>query len=85
MVAGVVAGAEEPFYVIDLDAAKERLALWRSLLPGVEPHYAVKYSSDAALILALAAEGVGFDCASASRSRRPHARRAARASSTPTR
>ena len=66
MVAGVVAGAEEPFYVVDLDAAKERLALWRSLLPGVEPHYAVKCNGDAALILTLAAEGVGFDCASAS-------------------
>ena len=65
MVAGVVAGAEEPFYVVDLDAAKERLALWRSLLPGVEPHYAVKCNGDAALILTLAAEGVGFDCASA--------------------
>ena len=66
MVAGVVAGAEEPFYVVDLDAAKERLALWRSLLPGVEPHYAVKCNGDAALLLTLAAEGVGFDCASAS-------------------
>ena len=66
MVAGVVAGAEEPFYAGDLDAAKERLALWRSLLPGVEPHYAVKCNGDAALILTLAAEGVGFDCASAS-------------------
>ena len=66
MMRGVSAGAEEPFYVIDLEAAKERLALWRTLLPNVEPHYAAKCNGDAALLLTLAAEGVGFDCASAS-------------------
>ena len=65
MLHGVASGAEEPFYVVDLDAAKERLKLWRALLPDVEPHYAAKCNGDAALLLTLAAEGVGFDCASA--------------------
>ena len=46
MMRGVTAGAEEPFYVIDLEAAKERLALWRSLLPNVEPHYAAKCNGE---------------------------------------
>ena len=64
MLRGVSAGAEEPFYVIDLNAATERLAHWRALLPDVEPFYAAKCNGDPALLLTLAHAGVGFDCAS---------------------
>ena len=62
---GVRAGAAEPFYAIDLHAALAKLALWRALLPNVEPFYAVKCNGDPALLLTLANAGVGFDCASA--------------------
>ena len=61
---GVASGQQEPFYLVDLDAALDRLALWRSELPDIEPHYAVKCNGDPALLLSLAHAGVGFDCAS---------------------
>lgn len=61
---GIDAGATEPFYIIDLHAALEKLALWRALLPDVEPFYAYKCNGDAALVYTLANAGVGFDCAS---------------------
>ena len=64
LLAGVAAGAEEPFYVVDLQVATERLALWRALLPDIEPHYAAKCNGDPALLLTLAHGGCGFDCAS---------------------
>ena len=60
----VAGGVQEPFYVIDLAAATERLALWRSELPEIHPHYAVKCNGDPALLLTLAHAGVSFDCAS---------------------
>lgn len=64
MLAGVAAGQENPFYVVDLGAALEKLTMWREHLPEVEPHYAVKCNGDPALLLTLAHAGVGFDCAS---------------------
>lgn len=64
MAKGVATGVQEPFYTIDLGAALERLALWRSELPNIEPHYAVKCNGDPALLLTLANAGLGFDCAS---------------------
>jgi len=65
MLSAIEAGVEEPFYVVDLHAALDKLALWRRELPAVEPHYAVKCNSDQALLLALAQAGCNFDCASA--------------------
>ena len=61
---GVASGAEDPFYVIDLERALERLAMWRAELPEIEPFYAVKCNGDPALLLTLAHQGVNFDCAS---------------------
>ena len=57
-------GAEEPFYVVDLNSAVERLQLWRALLPDVQPFYAVKCNPDALLLSTLAVHGASFDCAS---------------------
>ena len=57
-------GAEEPFYVVDLNSAVERLQLWRALLPDVQPFYAVKCNPDALLLSTLAVHGANFDCAS---------------------
>lgn len=64
MLAGVSSGQENPFFVIDLGAALDRLSLWREHLPDIHPHYAVKCNGDPALLLTLANAGVGFDCAS---------------------
>lgn len=57
-------GAEDPFYVVDLDSAVARLQLWRSLLPDVAPYYAVKCNPDTLMLSTLALHGVNFDCAS---------------------
>jgi len=57
-------GAEDPFYVIDLHAARDKCALWRALLPEVQPFYAVKCNPDPLLLAVLAEEGLNFDCAS---------------------
>jgi len=60
----VARGAEDPFFVVDIGAALDRLSLWRELLPEVEPFYAVKCCPDPTLLYALAQAGMGFDCAS---------------------
>jgi ornithine decarboxylase len=60
----ISAGAEDPFFVVDLDAVLARVHKWYDLLPGVEPFYAVKCQPDVELIRTLASAGVNFDCAS---------------------
>lgn len=60
-----------PVGLLDLAAVERRADLWRSLLPRVEPFYAVKCNPDPALLRALFVKwqefGVGgFDCASPS-------------------
>ncbi|KAL3931346.1 MAG: hypothetical protein SGPRY_001162, partial [Prymnesium sp.] len=64
MLAHVAQGAEEPFFIVDVGAALDRLSLWRRLLPEVMPFYAVKCCPDPVLLYALAEAGMGFDCAS---------------------
>jgi len=64
MLSQVAQGAEDAFYIVDVGAALDRLALWRRLLPEVEPFYAVKCCPDPMLLYALARAGIGFDCAS---------------------
>lgn len=60
----VLEGAEDPFFLVDLQAVQGRIDLWRALLPDVEPFYAVKCNPDSALLSLLARRGVNFDCAS---------------------
>jgi ornithine decarboxylase len=45
-------------------AVLAQLNLWRTHLPTVQPHYAVKANNDPQLLRWLAASGVQFDCAS---------------------
>jgi len=60
----IAQGAEDPFFIVDLDAVRARMDKWFDLLPGVEPFYAVKCHPDAEMIRTLAGAGVNFDCAS---------------------
>lgn len=53
-----------PFYVCDVGEVRRQLRLWRSLLPFVQPYYAVKCNPSRGFLGALAQLGVGFDCAS---------------------
>jgi len=62
----ISAGAEDPFFVVDIDAVRARVDKWYDLLPRVEPFYAVKCQPDVELIRTLAGAGVNFDCASRS-------------------
>jgi hypothetical protein len=57
-------GAEDPFFIVDIDAVRARVDKWYDLLPRVEPFYAVKCQPDVELIRTLAGAGVNFDCAS---------------------
>jgi len=55
---------EDPFYVIDIGVLKRKIQQWRTLLPRVEPFYALKCNPHPVLLRTLRALGVGFDCAS---------------------
>lgn len=55
---------EDSFYVVDLGRVIEQMARWRSCLPMVRPHFAVKCNPNLHIMRVLAAMGAGFDCAS---------------------
>lgn len=58
-------GIEEgPFFVMNLKRLYTQFIQWKRWMPRVEPFYAVKCNPDLAMLEALAALGVGFDCAS---------------------
>ncbi|CAH1797980.1 unnamed protein product [Owenia fusiformis] len=56
--------SKDAFYVVDLGDIVKKFAKWKSLLPRVEPFYAVKCNEDTFVCQTLAALGTGFDCAS---------------------
>ncbi|KAI9277148.1 pyridoxal-dependent decarboxylase [Phascolomyces articulosus] len=56
--------SENPFYVGDLGEIHRQHMKWKSLLPRIEPFYAVKCNPDPLAVKYLASLGVGFDCAS---------------------
>lgn len=60
----IASGAENAFYVVDLDTVSSRVDKWFDLLPNVTPFYAVKCNPDVELLKTLASRGAGFDCAS---------------------
>lgn len=55
---------QSAFYVASPRAVTDLVSLWRSELPFIQPHYAVKSNPDAELLKWLHEEGVRFDCAS---------------------
>jgi len=54
----------EPFYAVDLEDVCNKHIRWITLMPRVNPHYAVKCNDDVNVIKLLAFLGAGFDCAS---------------------
>ncbi|KAF2720650.1 hypothetical protein K431DRAFT_320879 [Polychaeton citri CBS 116435] len=58
------AGEEDAFFVADLGDVYRQHLRWKSHLPRVTPHYAVKCNPDPMVLRLLAALGAGFDCAS---------------------
>lgn len=59
-----VEDAEKPFYILDLEPVVSRFLAWKTFLPCVEPHYAVKCNPNPVLLKTLFALGASFDCAS---------------------
>ncbi|KAL5713934.1 ornithine decarboxylase [Ranunculus cassubicifolius] len=69
LIHSIVSGEQEevrrdPFYVLDLGVVSGLMDQWVSRLPNVKPFYAVKCNHEPSFVAALAALGVGFDCAS---------------------
>ncbi|KAF2827757.1 ornithine decarboxylase [Ophiobolus disseminans] len=57
-------GDEDPFFVADLGEVYRQHLRWKTNLPRVKPHYAVKCNPDKQVLRLMAALGLGFDCAS---------------------
>jgi len=57
-------GSEGGFYHLNINDLVERVEQWRSLLPRVVPHYAVKCNNHPAVLRTFDLLGLGFDCAS---------------------
>jgi len=57
---------EDPFFIVSLDDILAKHAKWKSMLPRVQPFYAVKCNNDPVILQALSDMGLGFDCASKS-------------------
>lgn len=54
----------DAFYVGDMGDVVKKHKIWKTLLPRVEPFYAVKCNDDTEILRVLARLGTGFDCAS---------------------
>ncbi|KAF2896621.1 hypothetical protein ILUMI_09564 [Ignelater luminosus] len=55
---------ENPFYICDVNDIIQKYRMWKSVMPRVKPHYAVKCNDHPTVLKVLAALGLGFDCAS---------------------
>lgn len=55
---------DTPFFLLNIASVVQKFEQWKSLLPRVEPHYAVKCNSDVVILETLAKLGCRFDCAS---------------------
>jgi ornithine decarboxylase len=55
---------DTPFYILDVATVVKKLIEWKTLLPNIEPHYAVKCNGDPILLQSLLNLGTKFDCAS---------------------
>lgn len=55
---------EEAFYVCDIGDIVEKHRIWKSAMPRIIPHYAVKCNDSLTVLETLAALGTSFDCAS---------------------
>lgn len=60
----IAAGAQDPFYIVNLNKVVNKVRQWNHHLPRVQPYYAVKCNPDEQVVSLLAALGVSFDCAS---------------------
>lgn len=57
-------GTEDAFFIADLGEIVKKHLRWISMMPRVEPFYAVKCNNESGILQILASLGTGFDCAS---------------------
>lgn len=50
--------------LINVSILKRQVELWKSVMPSVNPHYAVKCNPHPVIVKCLYELGCGFDCAS---------------------
>ncbi|TPX34241.1 hypothetical protein SmJEL517_g03068 [Synchytrium microbalum] len=56
--------SENSFFIADLGCIQRQYFQWKTMLPRVEPFYAVKCNPDPTIVKTLASVGANFDCAS---------------------
>ena len=59
-------GLFDSFYIANLNILKNKIEEWKTYLPRVQPHYAVKCNPNTEMIKLMINSGLGFDCASKS-------------------
>ncbi len=57
-------GYQRPFLLVDSDIVRQKARRFKSAMPRVHPHYAVKANPDERVLRTLIEEGVGFEIAS---------------------
>jgi len=55
---------QKPFFKICSKPIEHQINLWKTHLPSIQPHYAIKCNNDPKLINLLAKNDINFDCAS---------------------
>lgn len=60
----IAQGQQDSFFVFDLQSVRDRVNMWRDLLPEVEIYYSFKTNSDHELVKTMHQMGTKFDCAS---------------------
>ena len=60
----IAQGWRESFFIFDLQSVRDRVNMWRELLPDTAIYYSFKTNSDPELIKTMIAMGTNFDCAS---------------------
>lgn len=56
--------SEKAFYIVDLSEIHRAWIQWNSLMPNVQPYYAIKCNPNPVILETLASLGANFDCAS---------------------
>lgn len=57
---------EKAFYIANMSLLKEKIELWKTELPMVQPFYAVKCNPNERIVKTMIENSIGFDCASKS-------------------
>lgn len=57
-------GVFDSFYIANMQVLAQKIKEWKTLLPNVQPFYAMKCNPDIQIMKAMVEQGFGFDCAS---------------------